>query len=370
MIRLTVCWAVLCAAAILILAPTARAEFEAGQRAWEAGDAVEAAAQWQAAAETGDSRAMLALGRLYEQGLGVPQYYVLAHMWFNLAASRGVAAALAERDAVAARMTPQQLAAAQERASAWQPVARREDTEFRDCAECPLMVVVPAGSFMMGSPAGELSRRDGEGPVHRVSISQPFAVGKHEVTFAEWDACVSAGGCGHRRDDFGWGRGTRPVINVSWTDAQSYVEWLSGETGARYRLLSESEWEYAARAGTTTRYWWGNEIGRNRANCDGCGSRWDFRETAPVGSFPSNGFGLHDMHGNVWEWVEDCWHDSYSGAPTDESAWTTGDCSGRIHRGGAWSSGPWRLRSAVRSGTSTFNQNDNLGFRVARTLTP
>ena len=237
--------------------------------------------------------------------------------------------------------------------------------EFRDCSVCPAMVVVPAGSFMMGSPAGT------EDPLHRMEISKPFAVGKHEVTFAEWDACVSAGGCGYRPGDRGWGRGTRPVINLSWDDAQSYVAWLSGETGAGYRLLSEAEWEYAARAGTTTRYWWGNEIGRNRANCDGCGSRWDDRETAPVGSFSSNEFGLHDMHGNVWEWVEDCWHNSYSGAPTDESAWTTGgDCSRRVLRGGSWFNSPRYLRSANRlRDTTRFRRSFN-GFRVARTLTP
>ena len=377
MIRLTVCWAVLCAAAILILAPTARAEFEAGQRAWEAGNAVEAAAQWQAAAETGDSRAMLALGRLYEQGVGVPQYYVLAHMWFNLAASRGVTAAFAERDAVAARMTPQQLAAAQERASAWQPVARREDTEFRDCRFCPLMVEVPAGSFLMGSPEGEEFRDEDESPLHSVEISRSFAVGKYGVTFSEWDACVSGGGCGHRPDDAGWGRGTRPVMGVSWDDAQSYVEWLSAETGERYRLLSESEWEYAARAGTRGPFHFGSTISTDQANYDGnytygSGRKGVYREeTVPVGSFPSNDFGLHDMHGNVWEWVEDCWHDSYASAPADGSAWTSGgDCSRRVLRGGSWYFEPWLLRSANRSRYFTGNRNHYYGFRVARTLIP
>ena len=177
---------------------------------------------------------------------------------------------------------------------------------FRDCPECPEMVVVPAGSFMMGSPASEKDRDDDEGPVHRVNrvtIAAPFAVGVYEVTFDEWDACVRGGGCGgYRPVDAGWGRGRRPVINVNWEDVRTYVDWLSRETGKDYRLLSEAEWEYAARAGTTTRYHWGDDIGRNRANCyytyDGCGDSWD--HTAPVGSFGANGFGLHDMHGNVW----------------------------------------------------------------------
>ena len=244
---------------------------------------------------------------------------------------------------------------------------------FRDCPECPEMVVVPAGSFTMGSPSSEKGRDDNEGPVHRVRIPAPFAVGKYEVTFAEWDACVSAGGCGgYRPKDRGWGRGRRPVIFASWKDAKAYVGWLSEKTGKEYRLLSESEWEFAARAGTTTRYSWGNAIiGRNRANCRGCGSRWDFKETAPVGSFAANGFGLHDMHGNVYEWVEDCWNGSYAGAPSDGSAWESGDCSQRVLRGGSWYRLPRYLRAASRGwGDTGFRYYVSGGFRVARTLTP
>ena len=234
------------------------------------------------------------------------------------------------------------------------------------------MVVVSAGSFTMGSHASEEGRDDDEGPQHRVRIPRPFAVGKYEVTFGEWDACVGGGGCnGYLPGDVGWGRGRRPAIDVSWDDAQAYVGWLSRKTGKQYRLLSESEWEYAARAGTQTRYHWGDSVGRNRANCDGCGSRWDDERTAPVGSFSANGFGLHDMAGNVWEWVEDCWHASYSGAPSDGSAWTTGgNCSGRVLRGGSWYSKPGLLRSAVRGGSSTGDRYDGSGFRVSRTLTP
>ena len=160
--------------------------------------------------------------------------------------------------------------------------------------------------------------------------------------------------CGpHRRPgDQGWGRGGRPVIHVSWEDATAYAAWLSEETGEEYRLPSESEWEYAARAGTTTRYTWRDDIGRNRSNCDGCGGRWDDEDrTAPAGSFAANAWGLHDVHGNVWEWVGDCWHENYARAPRDGSAWTTGgDCSRRVVRGGSWDYNPWLLRSAYRFG--------------------
>ena len=240
---------------------------------------------------------------------------------------------------------------------------------FRDCPDCPEMVAVPAGSFMMGSPSSEEDRNSDEGPVHRVAFAASFAVGVHEVTFAEWDACVSAGGCGgYRPDDAGWGRGSRPVVNVSWEDAQSYAGWLSRATGEDYRLLSESEWEYAARAGTSTRYWWGDDIGRGRANCDGCGSRWDDESTAPVGSFAANAFGLHDVHGNVWEWTQDCWNASYDGAPGDGRAWESGNCSHRVLRGGSWYYDPRLLRAANRYWDDTGSRYDYIGFRVARTL--
>ena len=252
------------------------------------------------------------------------------------------------------------------------PVLKVGDV-FRDCVDCPEMVVVPSGRFMMGSPPSEEGRYDWEeGPVHRVSIPSVFAVGVYEVTFEEWDACVSAGGCGgYRPGDRGWGRGQRPVINVSWDDARAYVDWLSGETGEAYRLLSEAEWEYVARAGTRTRYHWGDAIGRNRANCDGCGSRWDGgKSTSPVGSFGANAFGLHDVHGNVFEWVEDCYYDSYAGAPRDGSAWKGGDCSFRVLRGGSWSYVPRDLRAASRFWYDSGDRNHNVGFRVARTFTP
>ncbi len=246
---------------------------------------------------------------------------------------------------------------------------------FRDCDQCPEMVVIPAGSYQMGDMLGESlndeqSVHHDERPVHHVTIEYPFAVGKYEVTFAEWDACVAAGGCSHRPDDEGWGRGTRPVIKVSWEDAQEYVKWLSRETGKPYRLLSEAEWEYVARAGTKTTYWWGNALGTNKANCDGCGSQWDDKSTAPVGSFTANAFGVFDTSGNVWEWVEDCHNANYKGAPTDGRAWTSGDCSHRVMRGGSWHHYSGHVRSAFRDWYDLDFQSFEDGVRVARTLTP
>ncbi len=245
---------------------------------------------------------------------------------------------------------------------------------FRDCPTCPQLVVVPAGSYQMGSPASEEDRIDNEGPVHRVTIAQPFAVGVYEVTFAEWAACVSGGGCGHRPGDKGWGRGQRPVINVNWEDAQAYVQWLSNQTGQSYRLLSEAEWEYVARAGTTTPFHFGRTIHPSQANYNGDytygeGQRGQYRErTIPVGSFRPNAFGLYDVHGNVWEWVQDCWNESYAGAPSDGRAWTTGDCRRRVLRGGSWHYLPWVLRSAKRLRYTADARYSDLGFRVLRSL--
>ena len=234
---------------------------------------------------------------------------------------------------------------------------------FQDCNQCPEMVVVPQGTFTMGSPASEEERHyDREGPQHQVTISNPFAVGKFEVTFREWDACVSEGGCSHRPDDSGWGRGNRPVINVNWHDAQQYVSWLSRKTGHRYRLLSDSEWEYAARAGTTGSFYFGSTISTNQANYRGA-------STVSVGSFPANRFGLHDVHGNVMEWVEDCWHGygNFDGAPQDGSAWVTGgNCGERVLRSSSWDSSElWGLGLG-----ETGARYNYIGFRVARTLTP
>ena len=241
---------------------------------------------------------------------------------------------------------------------------------FQDCAECPKMVVVPSGSFTMGSSRGEAHHEDDEEPLHRVRIAYRFAVGVYEVTFAEWYACMDAGGCGnHIPDDMRWGRGKRPVIHVSWEDVQSYVRWLSARTGKTYRLLSEAEWEYVARAGTETAYSWGDIIGVNRTNCRGCGGAWDGKEqTAPVGSFAANAWGVYDMHGNVWEWVQDCYNGSYEGTPADGSAWESEECGRRIWRGGAWGSGPRDLRSAHRYRSTPSFLFSSIGFRVARSF--
>ena len=594
-------------ALLVVCSLPARADYDAGKRAWEAGKPAEALTEWRTAAATGDRRAMLALGRLYLQGLGAPQDYVLAHMWFNLSASRGEMAALKERDALTAKMTPSERAEAQKRAREWRPggggtgkpkaaaaqqpattpprpaagppppraiqeaqrllatlgykpgpadgqwggrsvsaygaflrdaglppgdtltpeglqamrtLAKRqragtsvEATEraepqqraakprirlrpdalhraaragdidgltaalkagadvnardrrgwtalmhaadkgyklmvepllkakadpniqaadgatalfmaavhghpeivgllvkdgadvsikgpkgktvvdvavahrdpsvrralvFQDCSDCPEMVVVPGGSYMMGSPADEEERSGDEGPRHRVMVPRPIAVGKYEITFGEWDACVAGGGCGgYRPGDAGWGRGRRPVVNVSWEDAKGYAEWLSRKTGEGYRLLSESEWEYVARGGTRGPFHFGSTITTDQANYDGEDTYGSGRKgvnrgkTVSVGAFPANGFGLHDVHGNVWEWVEDCWHKDYTGAPTDGSAWTSGgDCGSRVLRGGSWFYVPWILRSANRYGLTAGIRNYDNGFRIARTLTP
>jgi formylglycine-generating enzyme required for sulfatase activity len=266
------------------------------------------------------------------------------------------------RPYMVANVRPYILPAAAER-------ALKPRTSFRECAkDCPEMIVVPAGRFMMGSPASERDRFGNEGPQHEVVIAWPFAVSRFDVTFADWDACVSVGGCpAVRANDLA--REARPVINVSWDDTQKYVAWLSAMTGQRYRLLTEAEWEYVARAGTGTAYSWGPEIGNNNANCNGCGSKWDNRETSPIGSFETNAFGLYDTAGNTWQWVRDCYHDNYDEAPTDGSAWTGGDCSRHVVRGGSWYDGPRTVRSAYRTGDATDNRNSSLGFRIARTLT-
>ena len=194
--------------------------------------------------------------------------------------------------------------------------------DFKECAQCPEIEVVPAGSFVMGSPDSEEGRIEEEGPQHRVTFGKSFGVGKFAVTFEEWDACVADGGCnGYKPSDEGWGRGRRPVINVSWEEANAYVVWLSRKTGKTYRLLSEAEREYVTRAGTTTPFWWGASISTQQANYNGNytygteAKGVSRRQTVPVDSFQPNPWGLYQVHGNVWEWTEDCWHDDYSGAP-------------------------------------------------------
>ena len=235
---------------------------------------------------------------------------------------------------------------------------------------CPDMVVLPLGSFKMGE----------HDSAHVVTIARPFAVSKFAITFDQWDACVAGGGCdGYRPSDIAWGRQTRPVIYVNWIDAQRYVDWLNGMSGATvYRLLSEAEFEYAARGVTSAQaphpdYPWGNDIGEGNANCVGCGGQWDGKQTAPVGSFQPNAFGLYDMHGNVWQWVEDCYKNLLQGAPADGSAWKevcANENSLRGVRGGSWFNDPQFLRSANRGGNASGSRIDFFGFRVARTLLP
>jgi formylglycine-generating enzyme required for sulfatase activity len=268
---------------------------------------------------------------------------------------------------------------------------------FRECGKCPEMVVVAAGSFTMGSADSELvpiaaayakygivpgslttsPPLSSEGPQHKVTIARPVAVGGFPVTFNEWDACVDDGGCnGYRPADQGWGRSSRPVINVNWDDAQTYVAWLSRKTGKRYRLLNEAEREYIARAMTTTPFWWGSSFSTNQANYNGTRTYGDQptgenrKQTLSVASFSPNPWGFYQVNGNSYDWVEDCWHDDYFGAPVDGSAWTSENCNKHVVRGGAWSSAPWNLRSSFRGWFSTNARTNNLGFRVARTFTP
>ena len=271
---------------------------------------------------------------------------------------------------------------------------------FRDCPECPEMVVVPAGNFLMGSRESEPGHYEVERPIHRVTIARPFAVGKYEVTRGEFGRFVSE--TGHSlgnscwtieagrllvRPDRDWRnpgfiqQDNHPVACVYWFEAKAFVRWLSEKTGQEYRLLSEAEWEYAARAGTTTSFYWGESVtvaqclyanlADESAELDYSYPCFDgYARTAPVGSFLPNDFGLYDVAGNVREWVEDCWNNSYEGAPVDGSAWLRGECERRMQRGGGWSGFSNSFRSAVRGHFTTAERHGFLGFRVARTITP
>jgi formylglycine-generating enzyme required for sulfatase activity len=233
---------------------------------------------------------------------------------------------------------------------------------FRDCPDCAEMVVVPPGEFDMGGRETPF-----EAPPHRVTIAKSFAIARRETTFSEWDACVAEGGCTYKADDQGWGRGNQPVIDVSWVDAKSFVAWLTQKTGRTYRLPTEAEWEYAARAGTTSRFWWGKDVGKSNANCEGCGDV-SLHKAMPTGSFRPNGFGLYDTSGNAYEWVADCWNDSYAKAPKDGSAWTSGQCSQRVLRGGSFANNASAARSAARFRYDIDVRYYANGFRVVREL--
>jgi formylglycine-generating enzyme required for sulfatase activity len=246
----------------------------------------------------------------------------------------------------------------------------------------PDMIEVPAGGFSMGS-ADAVPREADEGrdscplmpqesPQHEVILAKAFRIGKHEVTFDEYDVFARLSDQVEIPSDSGWGRGTRPVIDVSWEDAMAYAEWLSKQTGERFRLPTESEWEYAARAGTTTRYWWGDDVEPGKANCWNCGYDGEGKEqstgTMPAGSFPGNGFELHDTVGNVWEWAFDCWHGDYRGAPVDGSAWKESGCRRRVLRSGAWDRDNCDVRSATRHWAAPGSRSESIGFRLAQDI--
>jgi formylglycine-generating enzyme required for sulfatase activity len=231
----------------------------------------------------------------------------------------------------------------------------------RDCQKCPQLVLIPAGAFIMGST----EMFPFEGPVHQVVIRKPFYIGQREVTFEEWDACVADGGCDYSPSHRGVDSGSLPVTNLDWEDTQRYLDWLTKKTGKTYRLPSESEWEYAARAGSTTTYSWGRTMEKNRANCSGCNDE-PSDNTIATGSYPANDFGLYDMAGNAAEWVEDCWNDSYKSAPTDGSAWIKPRCQERVLRGGSFNNDPRYLRSASRFKYDFDVRYYTNGFRVVR----
>lgn len=254
---------------------------------------------------------------------------------------------------------------------------------FRDCVDCPEMVVIPAGSFIMGSPTTDGGRQKHEGPQHRRVIEKPLAVSKFEITFADWQACLSRQGCeNYLPRDEGWGGGKRPVVNVSWDDANQFVKWLTKDSGVEYRLLSEAEWEYAARAGTTTAFSTGGVIRPDQANfytqytydayAEGLPATYHDK-ALPVGMFRPNKFGLYDVHGNAWEWVEDCGDslfDGYQNASEKGAVVTISNCYSRVIRGGCWNSFPVNLRSTARDTAAHLSRNTSIGFRIARTLTP
>ena len=304
-------------------------------------------------------------------------------------AARREAEAKAQREAEAAaaraadekRLGPEAFRA-REAAKAGRPVAERGFPiplpDIKDWP-APQMIAIPPGRFRMGAPANEEGSNDWERPMQDITIAHAFAMGRCAVTFAEWDAALAAGAKLPKPEDRGWGRGARPVINVSWEDAQSYIAWLNQRAGLAgrkdaYRLPTEAEWEYACRAGTTTPFSFGETISTAQANYDGnytygSGPKGEYRkQTLPVGSFPPNPFGLYDMHGNVREWVEDCWRNSLTGQPADGAAYTTQGCSYRVNRGGSWFYGPQNLRSADRGWNAPTDRDDILGFRLARTL--
>ncbi|TAL95051.1 MAG: hypothetical protein EPN73_14915 [Paraburkholderia sp.] len=235
--------------------------------------------------------------------------------------------------------------------------------ESKDCATCPVMVSLSPGSFPMGSATDDPSER----PVHHVTIEAPFAIGKYAVTIEQWNACVDAKACPTLSSDNNPSK-TAPARDLSWDDAQTYVKWLAKTTGKPYRLPTEAEWEYADRGGTTTQYWWGDRMAKGTANCKDCGDPWHKEGPENVGTFAANPYGLHDMNGGVWEWVSDCWHNSYQGAPTDGRTWDAPGCNMRVIRGGSWREGASYMLTSTRFRYSASVRQSQDGFRVAKDL--
>jgi len=285
--------------------------------------------------------------------------------------------------------------------SAAAPAQAQSSREFTECTDCPTMVGIPAGRFVMGSPKSEPGRFDAEGPQHIVDVG-PFALGKYDVTSREFQIflqdtgyqpkpCNAITGMTWHVPKKGFAYPPQdveppkwPAVCLDWNDANAYIAWLNARVreehpaidykpGGPYRLPSEAEWEYAARAGTTAARWWGNQVGDGNANCNGCGSKYDFRVLADVDAFKPNPFGLYGVLGNAWQWTADCWHPSYVGAPKDSRAWTAnGDCTKHVIRGGSWDNTPIFVRSAERSASTAdggeFDYSSLAGFRVARDL--
>ncbi|MFM0198488.1 SUMF1/EgtB/PvdO family nonheme iron enzyme [Paraburkholderia fungorum] len=266
--------------------------------------------------------------------------------------------------AAAPTPTPAAPAAPPAPAVAQKPAAHPPSAgESRDCATCPIMITVPAGAFSMGSSTDDPSEK----PVHHVTISAPFAIGKYEVTVEQWNACVAANACQKLTPESNTNR-VAPARDLSWEDAQQYLKWLSKTTGKPYRLPTEAEWEYADRGGTTTAYWWGDQMRKGNANCKDCGDPWHKDGPETAGSFAPNPLGLYDMNGSVWEWVADCWHNSYQGAPADGHAWDSPSCDMRVIRGGSWREGGSYMLSATRFKYSASVRQSQDGFRVVKDL--
>jgi formylglycine-generating enzyme required for sulfatase activity len=257
----------------------------------------------------------------------------------------------------AAKSAPAPAAAAPP-APSGQPAAL---AEVKDCPACPTLVYLFPGSFVMGSDSSDPSEK----PAHHVTLRTPFAIGKYEVTVKEWNACVEAGAC-QRVGQYASPTPQAPIRDVSWDDARQYLKWLSTSSGKPYRLPSEAEWEYAARGGTSTRYWWGDQMAPGKANCKDCGPPWRSEGPADGGSFAANPNGLYDMNGSVWEWVGDCWHSSFSGSPADGDAWDEPNCSVRVIRGGSWREPAPYMASSTRFRYDAAVRHSENGFRVAR----